>query len=138
MNVSTYLDQGEVWIPKEGEPVEVGSMSPEWRRNAAKWLVRRSDILRVECRIAAFRDECHALEDGTADTLRREGTDDLVNLLRGISKPDEWIKGTELYRSLVAGLPVISMHIEPPPAFLDAMGIGFGAPGVRHPFRQIG
>lgn len=133
MNVSTYLDQGEVWIPKEGEPVEVESMSIEWRRNAAKWLVRRSDILRVECRIAAFRDELHDADFSDAE-FRREETDDLVNLLRGISKPDEWIKGTELYRSLVAGLPVVSMHIEPPPAFLDAMSIGFGAPGIRHPF----
>ena len=128
MDLSTYLDQGAVWIPKEGDPIDVESMSIEWRRNAAKWLVRRADILRVECRIASFRRELHDTDEYDAD-FRREGTEDLVNLLRGISKPDEWIKDTELYRSLVAGLPVMHIEVgpEPEPDLLPDLRVGFRA-----------
>jgi hypothetical protein len=112
MDLSTYLDQGRVWISKDQEMIGIETMSPEWRRNAAKWLLRRADVLRIECRIASFRNECHALEDGTADYLRREETGDLVSLLRDISKPDEWIERTDLYRALVEGLPPASLRLE--------------------------
>lgn len=89
MNVPDYLDQGEVWIPKDGRPIAIEDMTPEWRRNAARWLIRRAEALRMECRIAGSRND---------------GTEDLVGLLSGISKPDEWVRRTALYLALIDGV----------------------------------
>ncbi len=100
MDMVDYLDQREVWISREGLPQPIAEMERSWRINASRWLVRNAAPIWQAYREACLRREIVA--DSRAGTgVDQRSTRDLVATLAAISKPDEWVKGTELYAALV-------------------------------------
>ncbi len=97
MDMVDYLDQGDVWINRDGVRITIDSMPALWRRNAAKWLVSHAEALRSACEVSRLR------RDVLSGRVREEITGDLVITLAAVSKPDEWVKRTELYQALMAG-----------------------------------
>lgn len=118
-----YLNQGEVWIPRDGKPRRIADMDPPWRHNASQWLLRRAAVLEFRYslgeidywftpRVPAIVDplgQPHeelvslaptgdmALADFDAE-LERESD-------RRADDPEGWLKATALYQALVADLP---------------------------------
>jgi len=107
-----YLEQDRVWINRDGDRVEIASMTDVHRRNAARWLTRNADRIWTACMVAQVRrdivdyDEYPGPLDLRARDFVQEKEDEFVHVLRMVSKPDEWIKETPLYRRLMEGLTV--------------------------------
>lgn len=92
MDIFEYLNQDRRWLPKGGSFVQITEMDHVWRKNAARWLIRHAASLRLEYRVIEF--------------MRRGRLQNaLSEVLEDISKPDQWITRTALYRGLVAELP---------------------------------
>lgn len=121
MDMISYLDQGEVWIGKDGQETPIVDMSPLWRTNAARWLLRHAPELRTEYRITQLRHDLIDLDEATgpidwdARAFLIEDQAELVEVLRQISKPDEWVRETALYRALTTEhhVPVDVIRPEP-------------------------
>lgn len=88
MDVTAYLNQGDIWIATEGEEVKISDMTREHAQYAARWLSQNATglILIVE----AKRNE---------DAVNNEGS--VRDVLELVSKhPRDWILTTPLYRAL--------------------------------------
>jgi hypothetical protein len=111
-----YLNQGQIWFPKDRPQIKIQDMDLDWRRNAANWLVRRSRYFAFMYGIGEFHDlfgrtakdifgntvnigptEGSWASDAVERELERRGEEREHN-------PESWIKTTALYRALVAGL----------------------------------
>lgn len=89
MDVSEYLNQGDIWIATEGEEVKISEMSREHAAYAARWLTQNATglILIVE----AKRNEDAVNEDGN-----------IRDVLELVSKhPKDWMVTTPLHRALM-------------------------------------
>lgn len=110
MDMETYLNQGRVWIDRDGREREIADMEPLHRKNAAKWLVRNAGPIWQAYELVSFRNTIIAFDASDVDTepdvseIFGQTTDELVATLAAISKPDEWIQTTELYRALMSGV----------------------------------
>lgn len=88
MDVSEFLNQGDVWIVTEGQEVKISDMTDDHAMYAARWLKQNATglILIVE----AKRNE---------DAVNREGhVKDVLALVA--QHPREWIVRTPLYQAL--------------------------------------
>lgn len=118
-----YFNQDSVWIPKDRQPVRIADMDPEWRYNASRWLERRAEhfVWRYTFgeiywmstpfgRAVVGEVDGKALEVGPLlshfDLMGEHARDafDDEQALRD-RDPVAWIRGTDLYRALVADLP---------------------------------
>lgn len=121
--LQAYLNQGDVWFPKDRPKVRVADMDPSWRHNAARFLERRAESL------------AHRYTFGLVSSGSRPTWGDVVGEVDGkpvfsatalstfelmsdaaldafdaemdeiTRRPLEWLRTTALYRALVAGLP---------------------------------
>lgn len=102
MDIRDYIDQGDVWISRDGALKDIEDMGASWRRNAARWMIRHAGELWVAYREATLR---YDVEQYVEDNYPlKQTTPELVATLAAISKPDEWVRGTELFRALTEGL----------------------------------
>ena len=80
--------------------------------HAIRWLTRNAVQIWTACMVAQVRqdivdyDEYSGPLDLRARDFVQEKEDEFVHVLRMVSKPDEWIKETPLYRRLMEGLTV--------------------------------
>ena len=42
-----YLNQGTTWLPRDRPALPIVDMDPAWRRNAARWMLRRARIFEM-------------------------------------------------------------------------------------------
>lgn len=103
MDLRAYLDQGEVWITagRPGEPgptLKINDMDIEHRRKAARWLLKR-------CQVLITIVECQVNEGILAD-----GEDSLRDVLSLVAQdPFHWIRNTALFQALVKDVPMRSV-----------------------------
>lgn len=106
MDMEAYLNQGGKWINRDGGLMEIPDMVPLWRKNAARWLIRNAGALWQAYELSRFRNQIIAFDASESEPdvpeVFGETTEDLVAMLAAISKPDEWIQTTALYRALTA------------------------------------
>lgn len=96
MRLNEYLRQGEVWKPKDRDPVRIADMDDTWRYNAVRFMQRHAGSLAMKYQAAALNAmwvgadfDGHWFDEDQAPTAR----------------PERWIKTTKLYRTLLATLP---------------------------------
>jgi len=118
-----YLNQSAVWIPADGQPVQIEQMDPEWRYNASRWLERRATLLELRYSIAEITGlgaktlravlgevDGRPVEGGPMLShldLMSDHTRDAMDadLEWRAQEPIAWVRTTSLYRALVDGLP---------------------------------
>ena len=119
-HIFRYLEQGEVWLPKDRVPVAIPEMGEAWRQNAARWLERKAAWFEWHYSFGeisvlsnpTFREVVGCV-DGVPATSGRTFSfldlmgDDTADAFNEWSDermrdPASWIKSTPLYRALVA------------------------------------
>ncbi|MBQ1061308.1 hypothetical protein [Micromonospora sp. C41] len=119
-----YLRQGEWWVPKKPRPpILIADMDPEWRHNAARFLMRRAPMLaflylggEIAAMTAPVWGDVVGEDNGRPVLGRRTFSElDLMSDAAldafdehsdaAMRDPEGWLRTTALYRALVAGLP---------------------------------
>lgn len=108
MTWSEYLDQGKQWKPEGRGLVAIAVMDPEWRYNASRWLERHAAPFASRYSLEESFDLLNLVlspigpGEMSADSIQSE-------VERGADErrrdPVAWIRTTNLYQALVAGLP---------------------------------
>lgn len=126
-----YLNQGEWWVPKKPrQPIRVADMDPEWRHNAARFLMRRAATLAFlygggEIAVMAKPAWRNVVgEDGGKPVLGGPAFSELDMMSdaamdafdehsdRMMRDPEGWLRTTQLYRALIADLPTDPAELE--------------------------
>lgn len=119
-----YLNQGQVWIPRRpNEPVRIADMDLGWRHNAANFLLRRAGHLAHRYTYGMIRSAGSPIYRDVIGEYRGEpifsgAVFSEIDLMtenahdsfedeqrRILANPEEWLRGTALFRALVAALP---------------------------------
>lgn len=110
-----YLNQSQVWFPKDRPKVQIQDMDLSWRRNAANWLVRRGSYFALLYGTGEFDSIFNrTAEDIYGQTVNigpTEGSMASDAVERELEEaehqrehnPSAWIQTTALFRALVAG-----------------------------------
>lgn len=86
-----YLNQGQYWMSKNGE-FPVANMDEVYRRRALRWLIRNAAELYRLWTVEAY--------------VEGEEAPDLETFIQWIdARPQNWVKNTPLYLSLMEGIP---------------------------------
>src|SRR5207237_8806665 len=126
-----YLNQGEWWVPKmPRQPIRVADMDPEWRHNAARFLMRRAATLaflygggeiaamtRPAWRNVVGEDHGNPVLGGRAFSELDMMSDAAMDAFdehadRMVRDPEGWLRTTQLYRALIADLPTDPAELE--------------------------
>lgn len=92
MDITAYLNQGDVWITSEAEEIKISDMPNGHREYAARWLMQNSTGF-------ILVSEAKANEDAV------NGDGHVKNVLKLMaSSPRDWMSRTPLYRALSKGL----------------------------------
>lgn len=99
MDLIDYLNQDSVWMSNDGTSESIDGMGDVWRRNASRWMINHAESLWVATQVAALTRGLAAVSS-IFGAMKIES--DLVRTLSEISRPDQWVKSTPLYRALQA------------------------------------
>lgn len=118
--IYTYLNQGEIWFPKDRPRIAIADMNDGWRHNAARWMLRRAATWALlydfgETLVLAtpsVRDVINEADDGlraygsvlsTFDLMSEHAYDAFEQAADERQRdPQTWIRTTKLYRALMA------------------------------------
>jgi hypothetical protein len=124
LSLYRYLNQDTVWAPRPPRPpVQIADMDPEWRYNAAKFLMRQADILAFRyvfgmvrsASLPVYRDVIGEYDGEPIYSGRVFSDLDLMGECASdtfddeadhiTAEPERWLRKTALYRALTADLP---------------------------------
>ncbi len=103
--IVAYFNQGTWWKP-DGRPyVRIADMDDAWRNNCVQFLLRHArgygQKYAFELHMVEAHASCHLSE-----TSMDELSADIANTQEAVSRdPMTWIRGTKLFRALLADLP---------------------------------
>lgn len=92
------LDQGKWWRPKTGEWIRIADMADSHRRNTAAMLLRNATAYELHYSLRELSFLGEDAPDSVGDAMAESQA-------RRMENPHRWMRGTVLYRALIAGLP---------------------------------
>lgn len=101
LTLADKFGQGDWWRAKDGQWLRITEMDERHRRNTAAMLLRRAAVYAGQVAWSEFGTLTGPLggapEDVVDEVLRDQERRD--------ADPEGWVRGTPLYRALVAGIP---------------------------------
>lgn len=111
MSITARFSQGEWWRRQTGQWVRIAEMSAGHRYNTAAMLMRGATVHAFRY-VRGFASEVDQHDGGEMAHESLERALDELNE-QAIRDPQEWLRGTTLYRALTKGLTVIGSGTDP-------------------------
>lgn len=93
-SVTARLGQSEWWRTRDGRWLRIAEMELRHRRNAAAMLLRNAAAYEFTVSMSLAADMSEHVEEAFMEAAARR-----------MENPHRWMRGTRLYRALIAGLP---------------------------------